>query len=48
MRIDVLLSPYSAVAQLTKFMHNADMFTRRRTAPATGVIEGAKTTGDRS
>ena len=44
-RIDVLLSPHSVVAQFTRFMHNADMLTRRRTAPATAtaVREGART-----
>ena len=45
MRIDVHLSPNSVVAQFHKVhvMHNADMVTRRRTAPATAVTDGART-----
>lgn len=45
MRIDVLLSPDSVVAQFHKVhvMHNADMLTRRRTAPATAVTDDART-----
>ena len=45
MRIDVLLSLNSVVAQFHKVhvMHNADMLTRRRTAAATAVEDGART-----